>query len=204
MPTEVRSALQSPSYSQMVSQHPHQPLICVNPRPKSAMKNQRLTLTRSAPVVITLALIQSLSGLSLPRAAGLVGVSTTAFKRACRRLGIRCWAFKRGKGKQKSAARKNMERPRKTEALPVQSSNNEDLCNTSSKYDICADGGWKQAEWEGLADGCRALADDWLQRIAVVSAKCSWSESFGTEPAVEADNRLVLDMLAQAWLLEDA
>ena len=77
-------------------------------------------------------------------------------------------------------------------------------CNTKVKDEISTESGWKQAEWEGLADGCRALADDWLQRIAVVSAKCSWSESFGTEPAVEADNRLVLDMLAQAWLFKDA
>ena len=184
------------------SQQNHQHLVCISPRPKAHINEcQRLSEPESAPVELTLERILSLRGLSLPRAAGLVGISATAFKRACRHLGIRRWAFKRGKGKQRSAAEvRYMAPPAISLALKNQALKKCGPCSTKVKDEISTESGWKQAEWEGLADGCRALAEDWLRRVAVVSSSaCSWSESFPTEPAVEADNRLVLDMLAQAW-----
>ena len=52
--------------------------------------------TTVASVVFTPALLYSLRGRPLPAAARCVGVSVTAFKLACRRLGIRRWAFARG------------------------------------------------------------------------------------------------------------
>ena len=39
-------------------------------------------------MVISLELLDSLHGLSLPLAASTVGVPATAFKKACRRLGV--------------------------------------------------------------------------------------------------------------------
>ena len=185
------------------SQQNHQHLVCISPRPKAHINEcQRLSEPESAPVELTLERILSLRGLSLPRAAGLVGISATAFKRACRHLGIRRWAFKRGKGKQRSAAEvKYMTPPAIAVALTTQKSENVAPCGTRLKDEVSTESGWKQAEWEGLADGCRALAEDWLRRVSVVSSSaCSWSESFPTEPTVEADNRLVLDILAQGWL----
>ena len=51
------------------------------------------------PILITTELLAALRGLPLPRAARAVGISATAFKRACRRLGLRRWDYKRGPGR---------------------------------------------------------------------------------------------------------
>ena len=50
---------------------------------------------RAPPVVVTRELVAALAGLSIRQAAAAAGVSVTAFKQACRRLGIRRWAYKR-------------------------------------------------------------------------------------------------------------
>ena len=50
----------------------------------------------SRPVVVTPALIDSLRGRPLPHAARAAGLSVTAFKSACRRLGVRRWDYTRG------------------------------------------------------------------------------------------------------------
>ena len=55
----------------------------------------------NADVVITSAMIEALRGQPLPAAARAVGVSATTFKRACRRLGIRRWGFRRGPGRRR-------------------------------------------------------------------------------------------------------
>ena len=47
-------------------------------------------------VVFTPALLEDLRGQPLPAAARSIGVSATAFTRACRRLGLRRWPFRRG------------------------------------------------------------------------------------------------------------
>ena len=52
-----------------------------------------------ADVVITSAMIEALRG--LPAATRTVGVSATSFKRACRRLEIRRWGYRRGPGRRR-------------------------------------------------------------------------------------------------------
>jgi hypothetical protein len=47
-------------------------------------------------VVVTLELLESLKGQPLPRAAAALGVSVTALKKACRRLGLARWDYYRG------------------------------------------------------------------------------------------------------------
>jgi hypothetical protein len=64
----------------------------------SGMKNASQTL--AVPVLITRELLDGLRGLPLPRAASAVGVSATAFKKACRRLGVARWDYKRGRGRR--------------------------------------------------------------------------------------------------------
>ena len=50
---------------------------------------------RRQPVLVTPELIAALADLPLREAAAAAGVSVTAFKKACRRLGVRRWAYKR-------------------------------------------------------------------------------------------------------------
>ena len=59
---------------------------------------------RSPAVVVTPALLGTLKGLPLPRAAAAIGLSTTAFKQACRKLGIARWDFRRGAGRANDCA----------------------------------------------------------------------------------------------------
>ena len=60
--------------------------------------------------MITSAMIEALRGQPLPAAARAVGVSATTFKRACRRLGIRRWGFRRGPGRRRLGGESLMER----------------------------------------------------------------------------------------------
>ena len=49
-------------------------------------------------MVLTLATLDVLGELSLAQAAQAVGLSATAFKRACRRLGLKQWRYRRHRG----------------------------------------------------------------------------------------------------------
>ena len=49
----------------------------------------------AAPVVVTRELVAALAELPLLQAAATAGVSATAFKKACRKLGVLRWAYKR-------------------------------------------------------------------------------------------------------------
>ena len=51
---------------------------------------------REQPIPLTAERLLSLQTLPLPLAARAVGLSATAFKRACRRLGVQRWAYTRG------------------------------------------------------------------------------------------------------------
>ena len=52
-------------------------------------------LAPAAPVVVTRELVAFLAGLPLCRAAAAAGVCTTSFKKACRKLGVRRWTYRR-------------------------------------------------------------------------------------------------------------
>ena len=55
---------------------------------------------KNAPV-LTPAILAALQGQPLPAAARAVGMSATAFKRACRQLGVRRWGFRRWPGRRR-------------------------------------------------------------------------------------------------------
>ena len=63
--------------------------------PRCRHGSLRAGLRRPPPVIITSAIVARLGDLPLKEAARILGVSPTAFKRACRKLGIRRWAYKR-------------------------------------------------------------------------------------------------------------
>ena len=60
------------------------------------------------PIVVTLDTLQTLKGLSLGVAAEKLGISPTAFKRACRALGMRRWAYQRGSDRASARALRRM------------------------------------------------------------------------------------------------
>ena len=64
----------------------------------------------AAATVLTPAILAALQGQPLPAAARSVGMSATAFKRACRRLGTRRWGFRRGPGRRRLGGESLMER----------------------------------------------------------------------------------------------
>ena len=67
------------------------------PRPDGSLAQDDGPRTRAPPVVVTPGLVSALADLPLRKAAIAVGISVTAFKKACRKLGIRRWAYKRGR-----------------------------------------------------------------------------------------------------------
>jgi hypothetical protein len=105
---------------------PPHPLLLADTQPDAAAAAGQIILPRPAarepaekavarppsqpPVLITPQLVAGLRGLPLPQAARAVGVSATAFKKACRKLGIDRWEFKRGPGR---ARRRDAAAPRR-------------------------------------------------------------------------------------------
>jgi hypothetical protein len=57
----------------------------------SDSSNTRHDPRLAVPVVVTMELVAHLAALSLVQAAATIGISATALKRACRRLGIARW-----------------------------------------------------------------------------------------------------------------
>ena len=70
-------------------------------RPRTPAAEFRPAQSHASSALTTEAL-RSLRGLPLPQAARAVGVSATAFKRACRRLGVQRWDYTRGPGRRTS------------------------------------------------------------------------------------------------------
>lgn len=66
------------------------PAIAIRPRQRRGLPQP--------PVLVTRDSLEVLRSLSLAQAARAVGVSPTAFKVACRRLGIQRWEYQRGRG----------------------------------------------------------------------------------------------------------
>ena len=64
----------------------------VSPRRKTS---DGIFTSSPQPIVVTLDTLQALRGLSVGLAAEKLGISPTAFKRACRALGMRRWAYQR-------------------------------------------------------------------------------------------------------------
>mmetsp|Transcript_4039 Transcript_4039/g.11654 ORF Transcript_4039/g.11654 Transcript_4039/m.11654 type:complete len:183 (-) Transcript_4039:138-686(-) len=66
--------------------------VKIYPRRKGGAKLQQAD--KSGPIIVTKSLLNRLSYLSLNEAASLLGISQTALKSACRKIGIRKWPSK--------------------------------------------------------------------------------------------------------------
>ena len=131
--------------------------------------------TPPSPVVISLELLDSLHGMSLPLAASTVGVSPTAFKRACRRLGVPRWEYRRGPGRARS---KNVAGP----TGPVATSQH----GSSAGEDVDM-----QLAGVGTADCETKELADWLRGEVAEVGRAVMAEP--------EDDALVLQMLALRW-----
>ena len=182
--------------------------VLLVPYADSSKKNLERRSSLESPLIITPALLQSLSGISLPHAAKAVGISAYAFKRACRQLGICRWPYTRGPNQhnKRSAGevkqrvqsgldlREDMvastlarEQPISCDASPDEGNFAEILgdCRVDEASTPC----------ECLADGCRALEEEWdsIRTGTAEPARPPWGM------AALADDRLVLEMLTQRW-----
>ena len=155
-------------------------------------------LFRGSGVVITTALLESVTGLSLPLAARTVGVSSTTFKHVCRHFGIKRWKHMRGKGK-----RVPLVTPEKTAALMSQADSSSTEVdarpNRAATQEIgCVSGfGRMSTEWEDARAVQPAMPGP--ERIQDNQAACDWLDGFAAESATAANDRLVLDLLSQPW-----
>ena len=156
----------------------------ISPRPRKHLKHMNPTLAdKPAPVLITRPLLDSLRGLSLPKAASTIGVSATAFKRACRSLGVVRWDFTRGPARRKrgSGRRADQSGAESCDSGPAPSCDSPIPCSP----------GW----------------DDPADDIVVPCGNFAWSsiEAAETEnlwmadEEPEADDALVLEMLSRPW-----
>ena len=140
--------------------------------------------TPSSPVVISLELLDSLRGLSLPLAASTVGISATAFKKACRRLGVTRWEYHRGPSR---ASSKNVGGP----TGPVATSQPRTAGRASRPSRTAGEDVDMQLAGEGTAGWVTKELADWLRgEVAEVG-------SAGV--AEPEDDTLVLQMLALRW-----
>ena len=143
-------------------------------------------------VVLTHDLLRALRGQPLPLAARAVGVSVTAFKRACRRLGVGRWEHKRGPARapRKAAASKTQGGgpTRRRGNAPQREHRGEDTERSDSDHGPAADG--------PAADGRQPGPSESAQEL--------WERLFFGGPGAEgegadSDDALVLELLARPW-----
>ena len=150
--------------------------------------------TPSSPVVFSLELLDSLRGLSLPLAASTVGVSATAFKKACRRLGVTRWEYHRGPSRASSKNVGGPTGPVCTSRPRSASRASRPSCTPSLRYCTGSSAGEvvdMQLAGAGTAGWVTKELADWLRgEVAEVG-------SAGV--AEPEDDTLVLQMLALRW-----
>ena len=169
--------------------------VVIPRRKRNNLGNERVYIT-SAPAIITPALLQSAAGLSLQQAARSFGVSATSFKHACRHFGIQRWEYKRGRGKRSSPVLKSGgEAIATVETTGIDENLFIEASQATGESSGAESGQTLHEQDEGLITQ-PALAEDWLQRGHNMQ---DWPEGFVPEPATEANDRLVLAMLARPW-----
>ena len=152
----------------------------ISPRPRRPLKHMDPFLAdKPAPVLITRPLLDSLRGLSLPKAASTIGVSATAFKRACRSLGVVRWDFTRGPARRKRGS------------TPCAGQLGTESCSPTDSGPIpCSPGSDDPAD-----DIMVPCGNHEGSNIAAAETENPWLAD--EEP--EADDALVLEMLARPW-----
>ena len=181
--------------------HSDQPLLDARPNACITRKATVDNVRQSVEVrlaVITPSLLHSLFSISLPEAARAVGVTVYAFKRACRNLGISRWPFRRGPNHEKRCspplqAMKNTKATAEVQCDGISASPTKGLEQGTFIDSDCIPDEW-------LADGCRALEQEWASvRSAAGALEASRGSLLPEGSAPLADDKLVLDMLSRPW-----
>ena len=164
------------------------------PRPKKSVEAlKQKKVDKPAPVLITPQLLDSLRGLSLPKAASTIGISSTAFKRACRRLGVTRWSFTRGPARNIRSSGRFVSRAagRRVGALTPGDSGLSQLWSPSHVSPELDDSAWPPYIFEMWS----GTGDSWAENRSAADHQ--------TEPpnGIEqrADDALVLEMLSWPW-----
>ena len=142
----------------------------------------------SAGAIFSLELLDSLRGMPVPLAARTLGVSATAFKKACRRLGIARWQYRRGPGRSRKQRVDSLPSA-KTLSLPNSLQENFDTKSQSTTVPTVPG-----AE-SGLTSASQA---DWEHGLMDLLGDRGEVESVATAAAPDED-ALVLEMLALPW-----
>ena len=135
-------------------------------------------------VALSIELLESLRGLPLPRAAQAVGVSATAFKKACRKLGIPRWGYRRGPGK---ADRMNPSplRPSRSAAVTEE---------RPQRFGPATEAGIS-------LDERRTCGDEIDERLASAWLWDAEPAEWAVDEHKTVDDAVVLDMLARPWAM---
>ena len=182
-------------------------LPTILPRRKTLADGTAAPAAPAAPVVVTPEVLDGVRGLPLRRAAAAVGVSPTAFKKACRKLGLRRWAYQRAKGKRGPYIRYRLRAGLATpascpaETLPCDSSSSssaaapaDDMAPEAAAWLCGADCGADSVDCGGGNGGYGAGES---------ASDTDWDSLLDSEaPAV--DDGLVLQMLGESWGLQGA
>ena len=168
------------------------------PRRSTASRRER---SPPRAVVVTSALVHSLRGLPLPQAARAVGLSATAFKRACRRLGVARWDYTRGPGRPEAGGVGRLvaappppppQASGSREGAPIGQSRSESTSLWFRPASVRLAGGRSPAEpGSGLGAGSREGLEEW-------AAEQDWAAGGGPWEPVP-DDALVLGLLARRW-----
>ena len=199
----VQCKITSPFHSS--AEHPHfvpcHATILVRRKSFDSCLRGSICGSLPSPVVITLPLLDALRGLSLPHAARVVGVSATAFKKACRRLGVRRWDYRRGPGR--AGSRRARSAPRAGTATRDAEGDRGDRCSPArGRSAEDADGGPETARYLTDSDPAMGDSDPAGSERGTERADAlllwGWPDGADSDGAA-ADDALVLEMLARPW-----
>ena len=192
LPSTLKQMLPKNSCLKSKSSEQQSNFVVIPRRKKNTLANEPV-YTTSAPAIISPALLQSVAGLPLSQAARSFGVSVTSFKHACRHFGIQRWEYKRGRGKRSSTVLKSGEAAATVKTFGENPSMEEGEGTVESRG---SESGQTVREREEGLIMQPALAEDWLQSGHGMR---DWPEGFVSEPTTDANDRLVLAMLARPW-----
>ena len=145
--------------------------------------------TAPLAVVVTPELVAGLADLSLRQAAAAAGVSPSAFKKACRKIGLSRWAYKRRRpaGRRGQAPPPGPRRPERASG-----------CGFGAVW-ACSEPEYREAGGWALLDGPAADAGFDCDPGPTLAAAAALAAGWALPEPAAADEALVREMLDTPW-----